>query len=963
MTSRKGGAVRFSKWLARVLLAGSVVGCGAGDPLENLDGNSKSEICEEYSCSGHGSCFEDHGAPACECNPGYIGVHCGSCDQGYHRDRNDDCARDVSCDDDNPCGEHGACVDSSGEPQCECEPGYAGEHCDDCYAGYHPEGEECVLDTTCEDTTCSGHGTCHLRDGEVSCACDGAYTGSNCERCNAGYHRDDHDNCIQDLSCSQSPGHCGVHGSCNDAGGELSCDCDVGYTGARCESCYPGYHPEGGGVCVLDETCLPLSCSGHGTCSDQGGVVGCACDDGYAGEACQDCAPTHHRDEAGLCALDDFCGPVSCGGHGACDHSTGVVRCTCDPGYTGATCRDCYPGYHHDGAGNCIKDDRCTPTSCAGHGDCTTVEDDVQCKCHPGYAGLSCATCATGFHRDEFDVCVPDAACLPESCGPHGACDDTTGVVRCICEFGYVDADCRGCYPGYHADGDDCVLDSSCLPTTCPKNSTCDDTGDVPRCVCHTGYSGSHCQSCAAGFHRGADDTCVPDEHCSDAPNFCSDHGSCSDATGVRACSCDEGYQGDACDACALGYEPAESGSCVPETECTEDTCPAEISTCDDSGDSAVCDCVAGYSGSHCQTCAVGYHRDASDHCVPNESCEDAGPAHCGAHGHCDDASGAVVCSCEDGYFGDVCEDCSPSYYCSAHATDCEVTTEGPVCTCEEGYAGKQCDSCAADYHEEGNVCVANVPCGEVDPCGEHGSCDASSGTPECTCDTGYAGELCAACDEGYHAVGDTCVRDDVCSPAECSGHGKCSVKEGSLSCSCHERYAGDHCELCAPGFERIGDICALCSSGVLTFNTFPGIPALSDTCVKRDPGPVWYQGVTFQTLAGDNQVLSCAASTIYAITSPHVRLLAGNTTYADLIFDGPVVSVSFHYTSKERSATFEFLADGAVVETAEVARRTQYTFSRSFTPAITKLSIRNANANGTEIAIDDLVFDLEDCD
>ena len=43
-----------------------------------------------------------------------------------------------------------------------------------------------------------------------------------------------------------------------------------------------------------------------------------------------------------------------CGTHGFCDVSLPVPNCTCQPGYTGATCADCAPNYVRDTAMQCI---------------------------------------------------------------------------------------------------------------------------------------------------------------------------------------------------------------------------------------------------------------------------------------------------------------------------------------------------------------------------------------------------------------------------------------------------------------------------------------------------------------------------------------------------------------------------------------------------------------------------------
>ena len=70
--------------------------------------------------------------------------------------------------------------------------------------------------------------------------------------------------------------------------------------------------------------------------------------------------------------------------------------------------------------------------------------------------------------------------------------------------------------------------------------------------------------------------------------------------------------------------------------------------------------------------------------------------------------------------------------------------------------------------------------------CSGHGTCDASSGTPTCTCDEGYAGTGCADCATGYHIDGDECVKDSAeCTATSCSGHGSCDASSGTPVCTC----------------------------------------------------------------------------------------------------------------------------------------------------------------------------------
>ena len=68
--------------------------------------------------------------------------------------------------------------------------------------------------------------------------------------------------------------------------------------------------------------------------------------------------------------------------------------CVCDEGYAGESCENCDEenGYHRGEAGNCT-DDPCDPDPCNGHGDCISGS----CQCDEGYALDRCASCSPGY--------------------------------------------------------------------------------------------------------------------------------------------------------------------------------------------------------------------------------------------------------------------------------------------------------------------------------------------------------------------------------------------------------------------------------------------------------------------------------------------------------------------------------------------------------------------------------------
>lgn len=293
------------------------------------------------------------------------------------------CAPPVDACDPNPCTmpNRSRCVAEGGAAMCLCD------------GGHHEEDGACVPDTTCTDTTCSGHGTCAMSGVEPVCTCDAGYTGAFCDACAEGWFPDGAGGCDDD-PCDPSPCTDGGRTRCVAEGGVAMCLCDA------------GRHEEGG-ECVPDETCTDTTCSGRGTCSSEGGGVACACDEGFDGAFCERCADGYHDDGAGGCTTD-VCLPSPC---------TEPNRSVCVPDGAAARC-ECDPGFHLEGE-SCVADEVCSDTSC-GHGSCAIDGGRVVCTCDPGWAGPTCASCAEGYHDDGAGGCTTDV-CLPNPCTGAGA--------------------------------------------------------------------------------------------------------------------------------------------------------------------------------------------------------------------------------------------------------------------------------------------------------------------------------------------------------------------------------------------------------------------------------------------------------------------------------------------------------------------------------------------------------------
>ena len=118
----------------------------------------------------------------------------------------------------------GICPNSSNvDVGIECDPGWAGDHCDICADDYW--GSSC---TACADTTCSGNGSCNDGlTGDGQCGCINGWTGVACGACADGFWGSDCTACTVD---------CSGNGMCNDGlTGNGQCGCDAGWGGDSCE--------------------------------------------------------------------------------------------------------------------------------------------------------------------------------------------------------------------------------------------------------------------------------------------------------------------------------------------------------------------------------------------------------------------------------------------------------------------------------------------------------------------------------------------------------------------------------------------------------------------------------------------------------------------------------------------------------------------------------------------------------
>jgi hypothetical protein len=138
------------------------------------------------------------------------------------------------------CSGNGEChADTRGEPVCLCQPGYGGVSCDACEDGFHRDARDlCVSDRSCAELTeevCASVGVCRDDDGVISCLCDRGYGGPRCTLCANGYARDPSGACERDARGPRPGGQTGSHEELSAAE-----QCPPGAVGEPCMQCAPG---------------------------------------------------------------------------------------------------------------------------------------------------------------------------------------------------------------------------------------------------------------------------------------------------------------------------------------------------------------------------------------------------------------------------------------------------------------------------------------------------------------------------------------------------------------------------------------------------------------------------------------------------------------------------------------------------------------------------------------------------
>ncbi|TMS01279.1 Laminin subunit gamma-1 [Larimichthys crocea] len=569
-------------------------------------------------------------------------------------------------------------------------------------------------------------------------------------------------------------------------------------------------------------------CNGHASeCVKNGrGRLVCNCKHNTEGDDCNVCKP-FYNDRPWMRATADNpneCLPCDCNGKSSeCYFDKELYRATghgghcrnCADNTGGPNCERCLENYYRDQSGS-----RCLPCSC------NTVEPPFNLKQLFQLLLLCNGLCKLGYFN--LDPTNPQG-CTPCFCFQHSSvCDSAEGFsVHAISSSFHREKFLGNQMLSYgqnlslsfrvdrrdtRLSAEDLVLEGSDLRVAVPLiaqgNAYPNENMQtyvfrrgpgvparwVEQCTCPQGYQGQHCEQCTVGYRRarpelGAFSACEP---CN-----CNGHSdACNADTG--ACDCQDNTAGLSCERCKDGFygdaTRGTSGDCQPCPCPSGATCAVVLKTRE-----VVCtNCPTGTTGKRCELCDDGFFGDPLGQSGPVRACR--------------------ACKCSDNIDPNAVGNCNRE---TGECLKCIHNTDGFFCDrCKDGFYG---NALATNPADKCKPCSCS-PSGTV---GRQSACSQVTG--QCQCLPNVAERDCSACQPGFFNLqsGNGCERCN-CNPIG-STNGQCDITTGQ--CECQPGITGLHCERCEckedgrcecrPGF--VGARCDMCEENYFYNRSAPG--------------------------------------------------------------------------------------------------------------------------------------------
>ncbi|XP_073532164.1 laminin subunit alpha-2 isoform X6 [Phyllobates terribilis] len=739
------------------------------------------------------------------CAPGYTGLRCERCIDGYFGQPllpGGSC-KPCQCNDNLDLSAPGCCDSETGACRI-CKPGVTGEYCNKCAEGYFGDA---LGPRSCQACNCNINGSvstvCNLQNGQ--CECRSNVKGRQCDECLPQTYGP-----IFAQGCV--PCNCNSFGSksfdCDESG---QCRCQPGVTGDKCDRCDRGYFDfqEGG--------CTPCDCPHVGNnCDEETGQ--CVCPPNTIGERCDKCAPNHWG-----YSIISGCKACDCGGAGSlstqCNPDTGC--CFCRPNFSGEKCTSCRVGYRN--YPYCVGCD-CSlagskPENCDRETEkCPCAEETGQCSCKMNVEGVHCDRCKPstfGLHVGNPLGC--------SSCYCFGLttqCTEADGLIRMwqslkpdqtvieLTDFNLQRRTTKGVFFHHpdiiaHIDQVKQDLHSEPLYWKLPEQFEGRKLTAYGGKFKYTIYFEAQEETGPSAYEpqlviRGGPSTNqriivrnVPDpqnghltRHDIEMTEFEWKH---MDGGSVSR----EDFMDILYDIQYILIK-ASYGRAMRQTRISEVFLEvAEVGTSFTMSPRAnlieKCECPLGYSGLSCESCSPGFYRmaSASPGRRPGPSLGTCVPCQCNRHSDVCDPQTSVCQACKHNTTGDHCEQCAQGFYglvrgspddCRPCACPLHIASNNfsPTCiiqgtndyrctACPRGYEGQYCERCASGY--TGNPGIPGGSCQECE-CNPYGSlsmiCHPTTG--QCTCRSEATGLKCGGCTDRHVREGPVCAFcDDEC--------------------------------------------------------------------------------------------------------------------------------------------------------------------------------------------------------
>jgi len=329
------------------------------------------------------------------------------------------------------------------------------------------------------------------------------------------------------------------------------CVCKQGYTGTQCNKCDAGYTRSTGTKAPYGR-CIGCECNSHGTrCHAETGV--CQCNDNTTGRNCEICKTGFYGNPT-RGTIDD-CKPCPCLFANECILIGSRVKCTnCPTGHIGDVCEVCADGYFGDPKGLKGKATRCVACDCSGNvdvneiGNCDTLTGKCLKCVNSTKNGLlnKCEKCADGFYGDALKGTCKSCNCFANGTkmsaghvvGSPIPCDQSG---KCVCRNNVIGDRCDTCPKANW----NVASGMGCEQCKCDARGSTSEDCDITtgKCKCRPGVAGRMCDQCAAGHYKFSSKGCS-------ACNCNQDGSKHQNCTRLGVCECLSGVQGLKCDQC-----------------------------------------------------------------------------------------------------------------------------------------------------------------------------------------------------------------------------------------------------------------------------------------------------------------------------------------------------------------------------------------------------------------------------